>query len=170
MACTGLPRASDRNNRVRMIYSLRQEASAVRRVKARLSVRTTFCVVSSSSSWKMAFRESGPGKKCAKALLQACGPVTRSWKRLDTSATDVKSVGARCASACVKTSGLMSAKVCNPQHIGGILTIWQLLNSAPLIARASRLLNDLEPRTLPLLHRRRRSLFILCNPYSSTGR
>ena len=94
IACTGLPRASERRSRVRMMYSLRHEARAVRRVKARRSDRTTAWVSLLSSSKRMLI-ESGPGKKWANALRHACGPVTKSWNRFDTNETEVKSVGAK---------------------------------------------------------------------------
>ena len=88
---------------MRRMYSLRQEASEVRRVKARRSDRTT-ASDSSSESLSSASIESAPRNSRAKALRHACGVVTRSWKRLETDATAAKSLGARCASACVKIS------------------------------------------------------------------
>jgi hypothetical protein len=75
----------------------------VRRVKARRSDRTT-ASDSSSDFLSSASMESAPKNSRAKALRQACGVVTRSWKRLETDATAAKSLGARCASACVKIS------------------------------------------------------------------
>lgn len=76
-ACTGLPRSRERRSLVRRMYSLRQEASGVRRVKARRSDRTT-ASDSSSDSISRASIESAPRNSRAKALRQACGVVTRS--------------------------------------------------------------------------------------------
>lgn len=104
MACTGFPRSSDRRSLVRRMYSLRHEASDVRRVNARRSDRTTRSSDSSSKSFSSASMESDPKKRRAKALRHACGVVTSSWKRRETEATAARSLGARCASACVKSS------------------------------------------------------------------
>lgn len=85
------------------MYSLLHEASGVRRVNKRRSDRTT-ASDSSSESLSSASIESEPRNSLAKALRQACGVVTSSWKRLETDATAARSLGARCASACVKIS------------------------------------------------------------------
>lgn len=61
MTCKGLPRAKERSRRVRVMYSLRHDARAVRRVNARLSERTAACTVSSSLI-RSELIESGPGK------------------------------------------------------------------------------------------------------------
>ena len=103
MACTGFPRSRERKSLVLRMYSLRHEARGVRRVNKRRSERTT-ASDSSSESLSSASMESDPRKSLAKALRQACGVVTSSWKRLDTAATAAKSLGARCARAWVKIS------------------------------------------------------------------
>jgi hypothetical protein len=105
--CNGLPFDNDRKRRVRKMYSLLHVASAVNRQKARLSDRN----VSGFISVKVvvdALIDVGPGKKRAKAALQAWGVVTKAWKRCETSDTEERSDGVRWERACVRISGDVS--------------------------------------------------------------
>ena len=77
----------------------------MRRVKARLSVRTTFCrglffVV--LERWRSESLAQERSAQMHSSRREDRSPGHES--ALDTSATDVRSVGARCASVCVKTS------------------------------------------------------------------
>jgi len=93
--CTGFPRASDLNSRVLEVYSFLQDDIAFRRVKERFSEWKASTPTSSLRCSAVSDSASGPGKKREKAALQACGEVTSSWKRRDTSATEARSEGAR---------------------------------------------------------------------------
>lgn len=106
VACNGFPRAKLRIKRVLRMYSLLHVAKAVSLQKARLPERN----VSALESVRVVVtadmpREVGPGKKRAKAARQACGVVTRAWKRCETRATEERSVGVRWERAWVRISG-----------------------------------------------------------------
>ena len=77
----GLPRVSERRSRVRRIYSLLQEASALTRVNER---REDLCISSSEEAEGNKPVDSAPGKNRAKAILHAGGAVTSRWKRVLT--------------------------------------------------------------------------------------
>lgn len=82
---------------MRRMYSLRQEASAVSRVKARVS--DLIC-----SEWVSELSDilseeemlSLPGKNREKAIRQAWGVVIKLWKRRETRETSDREVGGRC--------------------------------------------------------------------------
>ena len=91
----GLPRDIDRRSRVRRMYSLRHDASAVSRVNNRLSERKLSLSSESSDVVSSIIKASAPGKKREKAILQACGVVTSWWNRLETSDTSDNDEGDR---------------------------------------------------------------------------
>jgi len=83
------------------MYSLRQEARALTRVKAR---RWDFCVSFSGVVGGSNTVDSAPGKKRANAILHAGGVVTSRWKRLLTKLIKESDSGGKWDRMCVSTS------------------------------------------------------------------
>ena len=98
----GRPRLKDRRRRVRRIYSLLQDASALTRVKARRCDRSKpFTCIAAVAILCV---NSDPGKYRAKAIRQAGGVVTSLWKRRETRLMEDSVSGGRCERMCVSTS------------------------------------------------------------------
>src|SRR2546423_788227 len=77
-SCAGLPLPSDLSKRVRRMYSLRQEAKALRRANDRLAESWISCPsMQLPRTPTRPSSSSAPGKYRAKAILQACGVVTK---------------------------------------------------------------------------------------------